>query len=237
VDGLKMSQLAACTGFSPSAVRYYERIGVLPAPARSERGYRVYEPDTVRLLRFVARAKSLGLTLEETRELAELWSGVECRPVQDRLVELIASKRDAAETQLVELSEFLRDLDVAAARLDDAVSDGPCDDDCACLAETVDVAEEPLFACTLESGDVPARLAAWRCLLERGEIEAFATGVRVRFDASVDAAEVARLVQDEQRCCAFLWFTIGIMRTGVTLDIQGTRDARPVIDAITGIAS
>jgi DNA-binding transcriptional MerR regulator len=238
VDGFGISELAGRTGFSASAVRYYERVGVLPPAARLDNGYRVYEPSSVARLRFVARAKSLGLGLDETRELAALWSGAECGPVQVRLAALLASKRDAAEAQIAGLFDFLRDLEIASAHMEAQAPDGPCDDDCACLAESRTGHEEPAIACSLEPGDATERLAAWRSVLdEHSAIDVTASGVRIRFDVSVDAGSIARLAQEEQRCCAFLRFAIAITRSGVTLDIQGPHDARPVIDAITGIAS
>jgi hypothetical protein len=98
--------------------------------------------------------------------------------------------------------------------------------------------DEPPIACTLEPGDMGDRLAAWRALIDTSAaVEPTVTGVHISFDAGVDAADIARLVQAEQRCCVFLRFTIGIARSAVTLDIVGPRDARRVIDAIVGSAS
>ena len=54
------------------AVRYYEREGLVPPAARLASGYRVYGEDDVRRIQFVQRAKALGFTLTEIRELLEL---------------------------------------------------------------------------------------------------------------------------------------------------------------------
>ncbi|MBS0380934.1 MAG: heavy metal-responsive transcriptional regulator [Proteobacteria bacterium] len=53
-------------------IRYYEREGLLPPPRRRASGYRDYGPDVVERLRFIRRAKELGFTLEEIRELLVL---------------------------------------------------------------------------------------------------------------------------------------------------------------------
>ena len=64
--------LARAAGVAPSAVRYYERTGVLPEPARTAKGYRVYGPDDVERLRFVRDAQATGLTLIEIKSILEL---------------------------------------------------------------------------------------------------------------------------------------------------------------------
>ncbi len=56
-------------------LRYYERRGLLPEPARSAAGYREYTPEAVRVVRFVKRAQLLGFALEEIEELLNLADG------------------------------------------------------------------------------------------------------------------------------------------------------------------
>ena len=124
MNGLRISELAARTGFSPPTLRYYERIGVLPPPDRTEGGYRVYGERTVDLLQFITRAKALGLSLEETAELAALWSGDRCEPVQSRLATLVHEKLDDARTRLSELSAFIDQLESVSKQLGGHVPDG-----------------------------------------------------------------------------------------------------------------
>ena len=64
---LKIGELARQTGLSIKTIRYYESRGLLEKPPRTESGYRLYGPEEVARLRFVQRAKLLGLTLEEIR--------------------------------------------------------------------------------------------------------------------------------------------------------------------------
>jgi DNA-binding transcriptional MerR regulator len=69
---LKIGELARQTGLTIKTIRYYERRGLLEQPLRTEAGYRLYGPEDVARLQFIQRAKLLGLTLEEIRELVEL---------------------------------------------------------------------------------------------------------------------------------------------------------------------
>jgi MerR family transcriptional regulator, mercuric resistance operon regulatory protein len=72
---LTRGALAAETGCHIETIRYYERIGMLPPPPRSEGGHRLYGPDLVSRLQFVRRARDLGFALEEIRELLGLIDG------------------------------------------------------------------------------------------------------------------------------------------------------------------
>ena len=69
---MKIGELAQRAGVSIDTVRYYERQGLLPEPARQASGYRSYVSGDVGRLQFVRRAKALGFTLEEIRDLLAL---------------------------------------------------------------------------------------------------------------------------------------------------------------------
>jgi Hg(II)-responsive transcriptional regulator len=71
---MKIGELAQKAEVNIDTVRYYERQGLLPAPQRLMSGYRQYETGDVARLRFVRRAKALGFTLIEIRELLTLSS-------------------------------------------------------------------------------------------------------------------------------------------------------------------
>ena len=71
---MKIGELARRAAVPIDTVRYYERQGLLPAPQRLMSGYRQYEQGDVARLRFVRRAKALGFTLIEIRELLTLSS-------------------------------------------------------------------------------------------------------------------------------------------------------------------
>jgi DNA-binding transcriptional MerR regulator len=65
---LTIGKVAKRTGFSASAIRYYDRRGLV-RPSRLLNGYRVYEEDTIKALRFLRQAQTLGITLNEIKQL------------------------------------------------------------------------------------------------------------------------------------------------------------------------
>lgn len=60
---MRIGEIAALAGVPTATVRYYERRGLIAAPARSRAGYRQYGLETARRLRFIKRAQALGFTL------------------------------------------------------------------------------------------------------------------------------------------------------------------------------
>lgn len=70
--GILRAQLARKTGCNLETIRYYEKVGLLPAPLRSSNGYRVYSPELVRRLQFILRARDLGFAMDEIRSLLSL---------------------------------------------------------------------------------------------------------------------------------------------------------------------
>lgn len=66
---MRIGQLARQSGLAPSAVRYYEHLGLLPPPERMASGYRTYGDDTVDRLTFIRSAQAVGLTLAEVRQV------------------------------------------------------------------------------------------------------------------------------------------------------------------------
>jgi DNA-binding transcriptional MerR regulator len=69
---LTVSALADQVGLSADTVRYYERVGLLPEPARSAAGYRLYDQDAVARLRLIRGAQRAGLRLREIGELLQV---------------------------------------------------------------------------------------------------------------------------------------------------------------------
>jgi DNA-binding transcriptional MerR regulator len=72
---LRIGQLAALAGATPDTLRYYERLGLLSRPARTDGGYRLYEPTALDRIALIRKAHALGLTLREVREVLEIASG------------------------------------------------------------------------------------------------------------------------------------------------------------------
>ena len=69
---LKIGEVAAQSGVSIDTLRYYERLGLLPKPARTRSGYRLYDARMVDRLAFIKRAQSFGLTLDEIKQMLQL---------------------------------------------------------------------------------------------------------------------------------------------------------------------
>lgn len=72
---MRTSEVAAQARVNAQTLRYYERRGLLPEPARTRSGYRTYTPQAVRVVRFVKRAQQLGFTLDDIAELLHLAEG------------------------------------------------------------------------------------------------------------------------------------------------------------------
>jgi MerR family mercuric resistance operon transcriptional regulator len=83
---LSRGSLAKETGVNIETIRYYEKIGLMPDPARSSGGHRIYDQSHMKRLSFIRRSRELGFTLQEIRELLELVDGGDytCAEVRDR---------------------------------------------------------------------------------------------------------------------------------------------------------
>jgi MerR family transcriptional regulator, copper efflux regulator len=229
VETLTIADAAARTGFPASTLRYYEQVGLIE-PERTASGYRVYDDRALLRLTCISRAKALGLSLDEISELVGLWDGDRCEPVQDRLRAVLDAKIDECDRQARDAEALARQLRHVAAGLGGYTPAGPCDDDCGCLSP---VEEAAPIACTLEVTDVPQRVREWREVRDEAVArEATATGVRLVFARGVDVGRLATLAAAEQDCCGFLRFDLALGADRVVLEIRGTEDARPVIDAL-----
>jgi MerR family transcriptional regulator, Zn(II)-responsive regulator of zntA len=72
---------------NPQTLYFYERVGLIPPPQRTEAGYRLFSPQDMERLTFIVRAKSLGLSLDEIRDILALKDGrsLTCKVVYERL--------------------------------------------------------------------------------------------------------------------------------------------------------
>jgi len=72
MKGLTTSELAKNAGVNVETIRYYERLGLISQPPRTESGYRIFSPEVIRRIRFIKRSQDLGFTLEEIHKLLTL---------------------------------------------------------------------------------------------------------------------------------------------------------------------
>jgi MerR family transcriptional regulator, copper efflux regulator len=117
---LSIGALASATGVTAPTIRYYEDIGLLPAPDRSAGGRRTYGRVDVERLCFIRRARDFGFSIEEVRRLA----GLSVSPGGD-----CSDVRDVASRHLVAVRSRLADLKALEATLTGFV--GLCDASCA----------------------------------------------------------------------------------------------------------
>ena len=74
-ETMTVGQAARASGLSPKAIRLYETRGLIEPAPRTVSGYRTYGPDDIAVLTFIRRAKSLGLRLDEIRQIIDLQRG------------------------------------------------------------------------------------------------------------------------------------------------------------------
>jgi len=106
MDTLTIGQLGRATDTKIETIRYYEKIGLLPAPRRTTGNYRSYAAEQLQLLGFIRRTRELGFSIEEVRELLELAAHGE-RPCEDQLV---ARHLETTERKIEALRRLRREL-------------------------------------------------------------------------------------------------------------------------------
>ena len=109
-SSLTIGKLAKEAGVSVETVRYYQRVGLLDEPEKPIRGYRRYSGGMLDRILFIRRAKQLGFSLEEIKELLELGEG-HCSDVRVR-----------AERKRRLIREQISDLRAMSSTLDDLIS-------------------------------------------------------------------------------------------------------------------
>lgn len=107
---LTISQLARTAGTGVETIRYYQRIGLLDEPPKPASGYRLYNKSVVKRLKFIQRAKELGFTLAEIKELLSLDSS-DCGQTQE-----------LAQRKIQTIQQKISDLQAMAAVLDELLT-------------------------------------------------------------------------------------------------------------------
>ena len=113
VARLAIGTLSKNTGTNVETIRYYERVRLLPAPARSPGGYRLYGTGHLRRLSFIRRARALGFSLEQVRTLLKL---------ADERKRPCAEVRVIAEAHLLDVRTKIGDLQAMERVLKETVA-------------------------------------------------------------------------------------------------------------------
>lgn len=112
-----IGELGKLTETKIETIRYYERIGLLPPPARTSGNYRLYSDDQVGRLSFVRRARDLGFTIDEVRELLSL------SDQKDRSCEAVDA---IARQHLADVDRKIADLTALRRELDSIIGQCGC---------------------------------------------------------------------------------------------------------------
>ena len=105
---LRIGQLAKLTGLTSKTIRYYELLNLLPEPRRTEAGYRLYSETDVQRLEFIKKAKRIGLSLEDIRDILTLHAANQTPCVH--VLALLDQKLAYLDALLGALQEFREDL-------------------------------------------------------------------------------------------------------------------------------
>jgi MerR family redox-sensitive transcriptional activator SoxR len=106
---LPIGEIARRAGLQPSAIRYYEQIGLLPAPARRN-GRRRYDPAVLDRLTLIRVGQAAGLTLAEIRELVAGMPGTDAVPIGARWQSLARRKLAEIEELMAQVERMRRIL-------------------------------------------------------------------------------------------------------------------------------
>jgi DNA-binding transcriptional MerR regulator len=123
LPGLTIGQAAKAAGVTRKAVRVYEARGLLPTAERTEAGYRLYDQRDVELLTFIRRARTLGLHLDDIRDVLAIRNGgtPPCATVRD----LLDARINEIDTTVTELLALRKTLAETRQRADDCTDNQP----------------------------------------------------------------------------------------------------------------
>jgi DNA-binding transcriptional MerR regulator len=156
-DGLTIGRLAALTGVSAKAIRYYEEIGLLPRPPRGANRYRRYGPADVNRVRLLRRIRLLGAPLSLARPLLVGTDDARCANVQVEVLSLVRERLRANDQEIAELGQLRTQIEgyqraLSACPVDAGESFRDCQD-LSCIAP--ELADDALKE---ECCDEPERL-------------------------------------------------------------------------------
>ncbi len=109
--GLTIGGLAHTAQLNPRTIRYYEGLGLLPRPQRTESGYRLYSSQDVGRLRLIKRARLLGLSLAEIKDIVAYAMDGRCTGLRRHLLSLLTAKLDEVDHRVEEMLALRQELE------------------------------------------------------------------------------------------------------------------------------
>lgn len=118
-DHMQISDLAESLGITSRTIRLYEKIGLVEPPKRTEGGVRYYEKSDLKRFKFVLRLKTLGLTLDEMKELAELYNREDRVPdkIMPRLLEFLDTHLNSIRKKITTLQRLETEISAYRQRI------------------------------------------------------------------------------------------------------------------------
>lgn len=108
IENMNIGTVAERSGVPPKSIRYYESIGLIHPAERRPNGYRSYSQHDMQTLAFIKRARGLGFSVEEVRELLDLWRN---RSRKSAAVKEMAARHiDALDAKIAELQSMRKAL-------------------------------------------------------------------------------------------------------------------------------
>ena len=107
---MRIGELARQCSVNPKTIRYYEVFGLLPRAARTSSGHRIYSERDLQRLRFVRRAKQIGLPLASIRQITAYANTGACQHLRPRLKELILAQLAEIKGRIKDLRDLQREL-------------------------------------------------------------------------------------------------------------------------------
>jgi MerR family Zn(II)-responsive transcriptional regulator of zntA len=133
---MRIGELARACGVNPKTIRYYEAFGLLPKAARAASGHRAYSERDLQRLRFIRRAKGIGLPLASIRQITTYADTGSCQHLRPRLKELIATQLTEIEGRIDDLRALRQELQRHHAALCRPQAPARKGAGCSCLGES-----------------------------------------------------------------------------------------------------
>ena len=151
---MRIGELGQATGVNIETIRYYEKAGLLPAPARSRNGYRAYGPAHLERLAFIRHCRALDISLADVKRLLEFVAhpNSDCGDI-DRLID---AQLDRVKARLKSMRALERQLTALRGRCGSSHVAGKC----GILQELVAAAHGEACACHPDTPSDPVRTIA-----------------------------------------------------------------------------